>query len=347
MSESKPELVGEGSCEPGNDNAGAAAPELPPITNRGVTVTVDYLRITFHTNVRTVAELLLKEVYGYEIEEEDSWSEHFQMVEKSIYCYKVRYYHEEKVVIYAYPYDESKHCCVELSGQALARIDFSKLQEMLRLIGGSGIRTKCTRIDVAFDHNLFKPVTCFKAYKKGCYRTQARRGKRLWLDGEDGNTFYVGSRQSGRFLRVYDKRGFTRTEMEFKERYAEHLGAMLQNLDGLFRDALGFLRSFIEYTREPVDGKNSSRVEVVAWWMKLVGSADKLRLEPKEGSEDFLRQRQQRYFERLLPTLSVFYFGLGIDLNKAAMRRCPSLGVRHSRLINELRDPLDKKFCND
>ena len=279
----------------------------------------------------------MKEVYGYEIEEEDSWSEHFQMVEKSIYCYKVRYYHEEKVVIYAYPYDESKHCCVELSGQALARIDFSKLQEMLRLIGGSGIRTKCTRIDVAFDHNLFKPVTCFKAYKKGCYRTQARRGKRLWLDGEDGNTFYVGSRQSGRFLRVYDKRGFTRTEMEFKERYAEHLGAMLQNLDGLFRDALGFLRSFIEFTKEPVEGKNSSRVEIVPWWAKLVDSAEKLKLGYQPKSEKFLEQKLRRNFERLLPSLCVFYFGLGIDLNFEVGRYKRILGTKHLNRIAKLK----------
>ena len=336
MSGSKLEGVGEGSCESGNDNAGAAAPELPPITNRGVTVTVDYLRITFHTNVRTVAELLLKEVYGYEIEEEDSWSEHFQMVEKSIYCYKVRYYHEEKVVIYAYPYDESKHCCVELSGQALARIDFSKLQEMLRLIGGSEIRTKCTRIDVAFDHNFFKPVTCFKAYKKGCYRTQARRGKRLWVDGEDGNTFYVGSRQSGRFLRVYDKRGFTRTEMEFKERYAEHLGEMFGDLDSLFLDALGFLRSFIEFTKEPVDGKNSSRVDVVSWWAELVCSAAKIRVQSQPKNDIFLEQKVRRNFERLRPTLCIFFFGLGIDLNSEVRKFEKVLSEEHLRKISRL-----------
>ena len=337
MSESKLEGVGEGSCEPGNDNAGAAAPELPPITNRGVTVTVDYLRITFHTNVRTVAELLLKEVYGYEIEEEDSWSEHFQMVDKSMRLYKVRYYHEEKAVIYAFPYDESQHCSLELSGQALKRLNILKLRRMLQVIDAEKIRTKCTRIDVAFDHTFFKPITCFNAYKNGSYRSQATRGKRLWLDGEEGNTFYVGSRQSGRFLRIYDKRGFTRTEMEFKERYAEHLGAMLLNFDGLSRDALGFLRSFIEFTKEPVEGKNSSRVELVSWWARLVDSVDKLRLTSELKEEKFLEQRTKRYFDRLLPTLCVFYFGMDINLNVEVARFEPKLERRHIAKIDSLR----------
>lgn len=326
-------------------SACASTDALPSNTNRGVTVTLDYLRNTFHTNVGRVAEALLKHLYGHELDEGESWAEHFQMIDRGRYCYRTRYYHEEKAVFYAYPYDESRHCCLELSGEALKRIDLANLYSMIQELEAEGIPTKSTRIDVAFDHNIFKPITCFKAYEKGCYRTQAKRGKRLWIDGEEGNTFYMGSRQSSRFLRIYDMRGFTRTEMEFKEAYAEHLGEMLGDLDALFKDALGLLRSYIEFTKEPVEGKNSSRVEVVSWWAKLVDSSEKLRLQSKPKDDRFLEQRLRRQFDKLLPQLCVFFFGLGIDLNSEAEKYKDRLGLEHIKKLKLLTSKTKNQEC--
>lgn len=325
--------------------ASASADALPPISNRGVTVTVDYFRMTFHINVKRVAEPLLKLVYGHELEEGDAWHEHFQMVNRGRYCYRVTYFHEEKAVLYAYPADESRHCCLELSGQALERIDLANVYAMIQELEAEGITTKCTRIDAAFDHHFFKPSTCFKAYEKGCYRTQATRKKRLWIDGEEGNTFYVGSRQSKRFLRIYDKRGYTRTEMEFKDTYAEHLGEMLGDLDALFKDALGFLRGHIEFTKGPVEGKNSSRVEIAPWWAKLVGSSEKLRLQSKPKDDRFLEQRLRRQFERLLPTLCILFYGLRIDLNSEAEEYKGRLGHEHIKKLKFLTSKTKNQEC--
>ncbi len=133
--------------------------------------------------------------------------------------------------------------------------------------------------------------------------------------------------------------------MEFKEAYAEHLGEMLGDLDALFKDALGLLRSYIEFTKEPVEGKNSSRVEVVSWWAKLVDSSEKLRLQSKPKDDRFLEQRLRRQFDKLLPQLCVFFFGLGIDLNSEAEKYKDRLGLEHIKKLKLLTSKTKNQEC--
>ena len=335
MSESKLEGVGEGSCESGNENAGAAAPELPPITNRGVTMTIDYLSITVFINFSRVAFLVIEHLLEDIVLDEIGWESYFFNRNISGRGYKTLYQGPEGMTLYAYP-SEGMHCHLEMKGKALAAFDNERLLAFIDALNNTGLRWQPTRIDIAFDHVSFTPAMCKKAYDEGCFRTRANRDSGSWYEGSKGNTFYMGAKTSNRRVRIYDKRGFTRVELVLKKEYAKFLKDWLTDWEKIIELSLGLLRSFIVFTNEPVYGKNSSRIELASWWASLVSNVEKVSIEKKIKFEDFLRNRTKAYFERMLPTLCVFFYGLGIDLNEEVQRFYAKLEPKHIAKILKL-----------
>ncbi len=320
-----------------NGSARASADALLPSTNRGVTMTIDYLSLTFHTNVSRIAFLAVSHLLGYEIPEASNWSDFFYKREGKARGYQAMYSGEHGMMLYAFPSDQSQHCHLELKGQALAAIGYEALCSFLAEVDACGFRWKATRIDIAFDHHFFTPQMCWDAYQKGKFRTRANRDSGDWRENNKGKTFYIGSRMSPRFLRIYDKRGPSRIEMVYKKEYAEALRQQLTNIEELKNTALGFLRSYIEFTEEPVQGKNSSRAKTANWWHQLVNDVEPTTIKKGAVREDHYRQSLERYYERLLPTLCIFSEGLGKDLNNEVKRRLQSLEWKHIAKIKKLK----------
>lgn len=85
---------------------------------------------------------------------------------------------------------------------------------------------KITRLDFAFDHDYFTPDQWYEAIQGQDIVTLAKRDSiridqspyALRDDGQIGTTtVYLGSNESGRMLRVYNKRGPTRLELQMRD----------------------------------------------------------------------------------------------------------------------------------
>lgn len=93
-----------------------------------------------------------------------------------------------------------------VTGQGCSRIShFKNLMPLLESLGG-----KITRVDIALDdyqgvHNIEFAKT---QYERGGYTSSGRPPKSQYIDdmgSGDGKTFYVGNRNYGKMLRVYEK----------------------------------------------------------------------------------------------------------------------------------------------
>ncbi len=119
-----------------------------------------------------------------------------------------------------------------------------------------------TRLDYAFDDLPFTPRDFEKAIRADKVKSLAKR-KTLKVqqspfepkdNGEVGTyTVYFGSRHSERMIRVYDKRGFTRLELEMKERRADLVAKQIfreSEASETFSIVLSHLRDFVNFDAE-------------------------------------------------------------------------------------------------
>lgn len=143
-----------------------------------------------------------------------------------------------------------------------------------------------SRLDVAWDAECLVPEMFAEAFEAGNVVTRIQRplnpntGRRKGIkrySDHEGDTVYLGSRASERFLRVYDRRGSTRVELELKERRAVELWRRLVALNdeaAWGMEALAELRSFIDF-RERSEGVHVDRCELLPWWADFCAGADR------------------------------------------------------------------------
>ncbi len=133
----------------------------------------------------------------------------------------------------------------------------SILNLLLRILNWPG-KYSFKRIDLAFDNVPFTPQQFEQAVLSDNIRSLAKRKSleihnspnKLKDNGELGcYTVTFGSRSSNRMVRVYDKRGFTRIELETTDDRAHHIGIELfnmQNIEKLFPVMISHLLDFIQ-----------------------------------------------------------------------------------------------------
>ncbi len=176
----------------------------------------------------------------------------------------------------------------EIPGQACELIHWEIFQGMEEILASNYPgQYHYSRLDFAFDDLPFTPREIEEVIKKGDVKSSAKR-KTLAVkqspfekkdNGEEGTyTVYFGSRSSERMVRVYDRRGFTRLELEMKGKRAdlvakELLGA--SNVEELFPIGLSHLQDYIKFD--------------AAWWEEFVngvGRAHAIVSTPREVSEE-------------------------------------------------------------
>lgn len=149
-----------------------------------------------------------------------------------------------------------------------------------------------SRLDVAWDTDLLTPDTAATAFLAGevvaridrSVNPESGRMRGIeWRSNHEGDTVYLGARTSERYVRIYDRRGPTRVEMELKERRAVGLWRRLLALDdeaAWGMEALAELRHFLDF-RAVVLGKRSGKAVGAAerplldWWAAFVQGADR------------------------------------------------------------------------
>lgn len=117
-----------------------------------------------------------------------------------------------------------------------------------------------TRVDFAIDliNTGARPSDVYKAWMKRKVQTPARKitllQNRNAKGAIDGETVYIGSRQSEKLIRIYDKAkeqgkggDWIRVELELKQGHARAFVVSMQR-NGAIRTALSYLRSMIRYS---------------------------------------------------------------------------------------------------
>lgn len=270
---------------------GARPVRLPP-TNRGVEITGSsdgladlLLEFAIHeltgTTRCTLDEVLgtLAE-FGFPVDEQRYGSR----------LYRRRWVGEFGVTVQAENKMRSDEVHVRIPGEAC---DHLGLVNIISL--GTLLNLKPTRIDTAIDHCPFTPEHLLTAQKLGFVRTHAQGYG--WASNDEGDTFTLGSRKSDVYLRCYDRRGFTRTELELKRGHAQEFFAALMARDvsefpALF---LGALRSHVDFVDSGAC-ENISRAPLLPFWRSFVGMFERVRLAPARAVpvvEKYLRQARK------------------------------------------------------
>lgn len=161
-----------------------------------------------------------------------------------------------------------EHARMIFPGEACGYIYFDKYRQLKHEAEKRGIEIRCTRLDIRIDNCPFTPLQMAEDIKAGKAKTRADLSTiKIFeqpLERDDlGNMgtqgFYLGSRTSDRYLRIYDQHGFTRFELECKEDYANAYFNTLLILEDKFQDLImGYAMDFIEmdadYWREFTQG---------------------------------------------------------------------------------------------
>lgn len=206
---------------------------------------------------------------------------------------------------------------VVIPGQACDVAGFNRLFGLFRFK-----KFRCSRFDWAFDVSSDEVPTVVEISNMFmdepnrirthvAYEGDSRRFNRSL----SGSTAYLGSPSSDTQLRVYDRRGFHRFEMQIRGYTARLLQGWMQSDRGAWirfwswetkekfvAAMFGFLRSFVDFIDEG-DDSNKARADLQPWWQDLVGHFDKYRIS-RPVHEKTLQQVVNYISKQVAPTLA-------------------------------------------
>jgi len=164
---------------------------------------------------------------------------------------------------------------VNLPGEACEMLGTAGVLALVRELG-----LKLTRFDVAWDTDILTPAMARAAHVSGDAVTFARAWD--WRENSEGSTFYLGKRGSDndvRLLRVYDRRGPTRVELELHGKRAQMLWAVLDGaaLEDWSAGCLAYLVDFVDFRDRAAD-PNVGRCPRLEWWEDFTNGAGRLAL---------------------------------------------------------------------
>lgn len=138
---------------------------------------------------------------------------------------------------------------------------------------------RTTRVDIAIDF-IEENLSVSDIHQEFLLNAEKNSRTTQWIEGRGGNTFYIGSRQSNRFARVYDKGAeqkiahlWTRVELEYKGGVAFSVGERLQNNS---EEVLADISSFFRVTNPTL----SARIDELA-----NGATGSIKLSPRTASK--------------------------------------------------------------
>ena len=179
------------------------------------------------------------------------------------------------------------HVSISLSGSTCEAWGLARIQRLLVKLGESGWRWHCTRVDLAWDGSEVSPERFMAAVVAGNVRTRVklksmRNGEEVsgweWRSNALGQTATLGNRHSS-LLRVYNRRGFNRVELEAHATRARQVADLLSlsPLEQWSTVGMGFLRSFVDVVDRAADS-NISRCPLLGWWSDFISGAERAKL---------------------------------------------------------------------
>jgi DNA relaxase NicK len=241
-----------------------------------------------------------------------------------------------------------EYCTFEFPGQACKAIPpelFGYFYNVLKL---EEKRINVNRIDLAFDGVKFTPLQLYevilkdgerKPTEKSLVRSLTQRESVHYeieplKEKEDKSsvareTCYFGSRSSERFLRLYNKRGPNRLEVEYKgdraSIVADDLFKDLYNLHEFFDIAISHLRDFID-----ID---------LPWWWEFINDKDRAFAKIIKAKDETLEKKKDWLLSQTAPTVAAlqyitdgeFVHELIIEGRKRMNKNCSNLLALHGK----------------
>lgn len=290
----------------------------PPGCNTGVTITSHCLRATYEQSESEVLELVNDLTDG-------GYRESHR---RGGFGYRSHHEFEHGLKVYVEPgADNMPPVLVDVPGQACEALGHEKLQ----ILACNG---KLTRVDVAFDGAPFTLREMREWVKQGDVRTKAKKGK-FWEDiwgNPDGETLYLGSRSSERYLRAYDRRGDVRLELELKGDMAEAFKPVLLSPPEDFpRLSVGVLRDYVDFVHREATS-NVSRAPLLDAWEAFTQALEKVKIRMRGVVVDTLERPREWLYRQVAPTLAMCQqAGMSVEeLIRNGERR---MRRRHRRLV--------------
>jgi len=145
----------------------------------------------------------------------------------------------------------------------------------------------CSRIDLAFDDfgKTFRPSHYITWWFNGNFRSKFRKMQIASTSRDIGNTFYLGSRKTGKMLRIYDKDfesdgviDAVRYEFELHVDYARDMFQYL--CDHAVVDFIAYLRTYfdiceLKYKKDgSLDSRNKDKWSLLPEWKEWLDNLD-------------------------------------------------------------------------
>lgn len=203
--------------------------------------------------------------------------------------------------------NNSYHGRFELPGEICKILPFETYKKFIKCCLSKNIRLKATRIDFKADYCPFTPLDIYNAINADLAETRAHKEtlkfynqpNEIKEDGESGTTgLYLGSRTSERYLRIYDKHGFTRLEIECKEDTANGYFYLLSDDENDFsRLANGLTQDFIRIDTD--------------CWREFTNGYERAYMKTHEYYDPTLDNLKKYFLTQALIPVSILYEILG------------------------------------
>jgi DNA relaxase NicK len=190
------------------------------------------------------------------------------------------------------------------------------------------------RIDLAFDNVPFTPQDVEKAITDENVRSLAKRESlevfnspfKQKENGEIGcYTVEFGSRTSERMVRVYNKRGFTRLELQAKDDRAHQIGLQLFNI----LDANNWFPVMISHLRDFIDLDTP-------WWKEFVAGHGRAYLTTSVPRNTELERIARWFDKQISPCFSVLVDAMdGLELQQIIKQGRKRRNAKYDDLVRK------------
>lgn len=211
--------------------------------------------------------------------------------------------------LYVDPIDqENPYFAFDFPGSACDAIPDKVIQEFI-IVLNRWEKARNTRLDLAWDGTPFTPEQVKQAVELQQMRSYLRRSKMQYTispyelreDGQLGtSSLRLGSNQSTRLLRVYDKHGPVRLEMQTRAERADLVARdVLIKLPGLWIDnAISHLRDYVDFV-ERESG------QMLPWWAAFIRNQNRAMKTVSDARTVELNRMLNWVDKQVSPTLSV------------------------------------------
>jgi DNA relaxase NicK len=202
------------------------------------------------------------------------------------------------------------HCHIEIPGSACEAVVPSVFPDLVNFLTENQIRYSIKRVDFAFDGVPFSPQDFYEGLMSENLVSLIKRDPslendsirveqspcRLRENGEVGTmTVYAGSSSSQRMVRVYNKRGDTRLELQLRDERAQAvcLDVFAHAWDEWEYTVKAHLRQFIDF-------------KLIDWWAVFVSVAPRADLKISSARRMSLTRMENWFNRQVVVALSVY-----------------------------------------